>query len=135
MRNAIADIIREVSEASDDVHRAEILRKNDHIALRWFLKMMLDDNIKWLLPEGEPPFTPNRYPDQEGAFYAEIRRLYLFMEGGNPNLSDRKREELFIQILEAVTPQDAKLLCQVKDHVRPNGITKDIVNAAFPGLI
>jgi hypothetical protein len=68
--------------------------------------------------------------------YTEIRRLYLFVEGGNPNLSKLRREMLYIQLLESVDPNDAKLLNYVKDKKLPfRGITAKIVNQAFPNLL
>lgn len=135
MREAIANILAEVSKASNDDERVAILQRNDHIGLRRCLMIMFDKNIKWLLPEGDPPYTPNRYPDQDGNFYAEIRRLYLFMEGGNKDLSQLKREQLFVQMLEYISQQDAKLLLMIKDHKQPDGVTVEVVNRAFPGLI
>jgi hypothetical protein len=58
------------------------------------------------------------------------------MEGGNPNLKPIKREQIFIQMLEAVSADDAQLLIAMKDKKSPyKNITKDIVNEAFPGLL
>ena len=90
------------------------------------------------MPEGEPPYTPNDLVDVENVIYAETRRLYLFTDGGNPNLKKTRKEALFIEILEAVDKRDAKLLIAMKDKKMPEefkGITKAVVKKAFPDLL
>ena len=58
------------------------------------------------------------------------------MEGGNPNLKPLRREFLFIQLLESIDSEDAKLLLSVKDKKLPfKGITEKIVRQAFPDLL
>ena len=90
---------------------------------------------KFLLPEGKPPFKPNQF-DEPRALHLEVPKFYLFAEGGNPNLKQIRREQLFIQMLENVNEDDAELLIAMKDKKSPfKGITKDVVVAAFPGLI
>ena len=82
------------------------------------------------------PYKENDLVDQESVLYSESRRLYLFTEGGNPNLKQTRREYLFIQLLESIDKEDAKLMIAVKDKKLPyKGINVDIVNKAFPGLI
>jgi hypothetical protein len=68
--------------------------------------------------------------------YSETRRLYIFIEGGNPNIPRVKREALFIAMLESLAPADAKLICAAKDKKLPyKGLTVKLINEAFPGLI
>ena len=60
----------------------------------------------------------------------------MFLEGGNPNLKQAKREQIFIQMLETVSADDASLLLAMKNKKSPyKNITKSIINEAFPGLI
>ena len=128
---AIADILNEVAEQPTRKAKIELLRKRNHIGLQKFLEMMFDDNIVWLLPEGIPPYTPNPLVDVEGRLYHELRRMYLFQRGKADNLNQKKREHLFIEILEAVTPQDAELLILLKDRKPLKGINKKLVEEAF----
>jgi len=123
-------IFKKVSEQKNKKDKIEILQKHDHQGLRIMLELLLDDNIKWALPEGPLPYTPNKQLDCEGQLYTELRRMYLFVEGGHPTLQQRKRELLFIQLLEAVTPADAELLLAMKDHKAPKlyGINKKLVD-------
>ena len=68
--------------------------------------------------------------------YGLLRKLYLFVEGGNPNLKPARREYLFIELLESVHPSEAELLCQIKDKkLKCNGLTYNLVKETFPELI
>lgn len=136
-KKGIAEILEEVSKLKKKEERIEALRQHgDNRAMLQILQYALDPRIKWLLPDGIPPFKKNEFLDQESNLYSEIRRLYLFIEGGNPNLTPVKREMLFIGLLEMIAPSDAMLLCAAKDKKLPyKTITKEIVNEAFPGLL
>lgn len=136
MRLSISEILKLASKNKSTDKKVEVLRQYASPTLTTVLKYALDPTIKWALPEGAPPYKPNVYPDQHGVLYAETRRLYLFIEGGNPNLTKWKRENLFIQFLENIDPEDAKLMIAVKDKTLPyKGINIKVVNEAFPGLI
>jgi len=117
--------------------RVEELKKHaGNQALLKILDYTFNKNYKFLLPEGTPPYKPNEYVDQTSNLYQEVRRIYLFLEGGNPNLRQHKREALFIQLLETVDKDDAKILIAMKDHKSPlPNITDKLVKTAFPDLI
>lgn len=136
MQKSIFEILKEVSEQSTPEKKADLLRQKGNGAVQLILKYALDPTIKWLLPKGDPPFKPNPYPDQHGRLHAEAKKLYLYIEGGNPDLTPLRRETLFIQLLEGIDPEDAKLLCMVKDKKLPfKGLTAKVVNMAFNNLI
>ena len=99
-----------------------------------FLKYTLKPNIKFLLPEGEPPYRRNsKASDLQGQLYAELRKMKNFMLGGNhPNMKKQRREELFVQTLEALDPDDAEFLVLMKDKKLFPGLTREVVQAAFP---
>lgn len=132
----ISEILQRASTTLEDDLRVVWLRQNDTPTLRTILRGALDPNVKWLLPEGNPPYKPCDLLDQHHRLYTETRKLYLFVEGGNPDLKQLRREALFIELLESLDPMDAKLMLAVKDkHLPYPGVTIDIINAAFPGLI
>lgn len=136
MRLGIAEILKKVSESKTKEEKIEVFRKNDSPTIRHILKLALDPNIKWALPEGDPPYKPCQFLDQHSMLYQEARRLYLFIEGGNDNLKPIKRESLFITLLESVDPEDAKVLLAAKSKKLPHkGITVNLINEAYPGLI
>lgn len=135
MKKSIYNILKECSEPRSVKDRVELLRKNGLPVVQLILKYAFDPNIKFLLPEGKPPFKPNEYVDQEGILFSEARKLYLFIEGGNNNLKPFRREMLFIQFIEGIDKNDAELICAVKDKKLPfKSITSDVVKQAFPNL-
>jgi len=136
MLKSISEILEQCSKLSSVNDRANFLRENESEPLKAILFYALDPRAVWELPKGEPPYKPCDFLDQEARLYQEARRLYLFIKGGNADLHVYKREKMFIQILESVDAKDAKLLCSVKDKKIPyKGITANVVNTAFPGLI
>lgn len=131
---SVSNFLEQVNALSKKEERIEALRVNGHIAVKTVLKYMFDPNIKFLLPEGDPPYRASQF-DEPKALMQEINRFYLFVEGGNPNLKPIRREQIFIQILEIVSAGDAKLLLSMKNKKSPyKGITKEIVQAAYPEL-
>jgi Family of unknown function (DUF6433) len=137
MRKSVAEILEEIAALKKKEDKITKLRENvSNTVMLKILQWTYDQRIKWLLPEGEVPYNPTKYLDQEGNLYNEARRLYLFVEGGNPNLKQIRREFLFIQLLETLSPKEAQLLASVKDKKLPyKGITEKLVQEAFPGLI
>lgn len=136
MKHSISELLEQCSKLSTTKERVEFLRSNESEPLKAILFYALDPRAVWDLPLGEPPYKPCEFVDQHSRLYQEARKLYLFIKGGNAQLHPVKRERMFIQILESLDPNDAKLLCSVKDKKIPyKGITTAVVNAAFPGLI
>lgn len=130
------EVLESVSQCKKSEEKVDMMRRECNAALQALLKYALDPNVRFLLPKGDAPFKPCPFDDQHARLYSELRRMYLFVEGGHPNLTKLKRESLFIQLLESIDPQDAKLLIHVKDKKLPfKGITPKIVNQAFPGLL
>lgn len=137
MKLGISEILRMANNAQDDHARLHILRINDSSTLRNMLILALNKNVVWQLPEGIPPYKPNDLVDQHHRLYTEMRKMYLFIEGGtSPNLKHLRREALFIELLESLDPEDAKLVLAAKDkHFPYSNITVELINIAFPGLI
>jgi hypothetical protein len=132
----IAEYLESVSKMKKKEDRIAALRKSDGFPLRTILQGAFDPRIKWLLPEGTPPYKPNELVDQEHVLIRESRKLAYFVEGGHPNLKQLKREAMFIELLENCAPADAKLLCAIKEKTLPwKNINVELVNEAFPGFI
>lgn len=136
MRVGVAEFLEKVSKLKKKEERVEALKANDSFVIRTILQGAFDPRIKWALPEGEPPYKPTELVDQENVLIHDARKLIHFVEGGNPGLKQIRRETLFIEMLESVAPADAKLLCAIKEKKLPwKGITPEIVEEAFPGLL
>ena len=136
MKKSLFEILKECSEGKTVNDRVALLQKNGSQALVTLLKYAFDPNLKFLLPDTDPPYKPTEFLDQENRLYTELRRLYLFVECGNPNLSTLKRGTLFIQLLESVDKNDVVLLCHVKNKKLPfKELNAKVVAKAFPGLL
>lgn len=136
MKKSVAEILEEISKIKDRGERVQKIRESANPTLLKILQWTYDPRIKWLLPEGKVPYNPTKYLDQEGNLYNEARRLYLFVEGGNPNLTTVRRETLFVQFMETLSPKEAAMIEQVKDKKLPwKNINAKFVEEAFPGLI
>jgi hypothetical protein len=136
MRLGIFQILEKAAEQKAVADRIAVLHENNSAALQTILKYAYDPAIVWDLPEGTPPYKPCPYPAQEMRLFAEVRRLYLFIKGGNPNLNKLRRETLFIELLESIHPDDAKVLIAIKDKKLPHkSLNMKVIKEAFPGLI
>jgi hypothetical protein len=115
--------------------RAVALATNDYDAIKAVLVHMFHPDIKFLLPEGEPPYKKSQFEDP-GRLYTEFKKFYLFCNGGHEGIKQNKREQLFVQLLESVDPDEAELLIAMKEKKSPfKNITPALVKEAFPGLL
>ena len=130
------EILVKVNNAKDKAKKIEVLRENDSVPLRQVLKGAFDPKIKWDLPEGTPPYKENDAPagTEHTTLHTEARRLWHFVEGANDKLTKSKKEMMFIQMLEGLHKDDAKLLVSVKEKELNKvykGLTDSVVKDAF----
>ena len=100
----ISEILDKVSKAKTKQNKVALLKQYNSPALRMVIKSSFDPKIKWALPEGEVPFKRNDAPagTEHSVLSYESRKLYHYIEGGNNLLSQRKRETMFVQMLEGL---------------------------------
>lgn len=133
-RFSVSEILKRCSEYKKKEERVEALRVNCNESCKIVLQYMFHPDVKFALPDGKPPFKYSQF-DEQNMLHSEARRLYLFLEGVNPDMKPLKRETLFLEILQSVTPDDADLLIAMKDKKSPyKGLTYDVAVAAFPEL-
>jgi hypothetical protein len=135
----VSEVVAIVREQETLPAKVAVLRSNDSIPLRRLLRMAYDPRVKWLLPEGDPPYKPLPIHEQIGSemmFHKEARTLYIFVEGfeERSNIRPLRREMKFIELLENLHPADARLLLEAKKRSIP-GLQPEVVQAAFPDLI
>ena len=58
MRFSISEILDKVEAAESLDAKVDVLRNNDSPPLRRILATALNPEVKILLPEGDPPYTP-----------------------------------------------------------------------------
>ena len=132
------EILELVSKQRSKAKKVEVLQEYAHDGLKAILIWNFDDTVQSLIPEGTVPYERNDVPI--GTDHTSLRRewknLYNFVQGGNAKLSSLRRETMFIQILEGLHPDEADVLCLVKDK-RLNEkykITYDVVAQAYPDI-
>jgi len=135
MQKAIFEILDDVNKLKTGKEKtAELQKYSNNTTLATVLKGAFCKSVEWDLPEGYIQYKPFEPIGSEMALYSEARRFYLFMKS-NP-LSREKKLMLFIQLLEAISPNDAEILMSIKDKQMLNkSLTKKMVMEAFPGLI
>lgn len=136
MKRGIAEIFEMANKKTGDKAIIEVLQENHSSTMETIFLAAWNPQIKFLLPEGAPPYKVNPNLDMQGALYTNIRKMYLFVNSAeSAHLKPYKREILFIQFLEGLDKDDAALICAVKDKKIPyKKITKRLVKKAFPHL-
>lgn len=132
----ISEILDKVSKAKTKQNKVALLKQYNSPALRMVIKSSFDPKIKWALPEGEVPFKRNEAPagTEHSVLSYESRKLYHYIEGGNGDLSQRKRETMFVQMLEGLHESEADVLVAAKDgvlHQMYKGLSANVVKEAF----
>ena len=137
MKLLINEVLQKVSNAKTKPQKVKLLQQYNTNALRSVLIANFDESIVSLLPPGEVPYVPNDAPEgtEHTVLEKEYRKLYLFFKGG-ANISQTRRETLFIQLLEGLHQGEAEVLCLMKDRQigKRWKITKQCVEEAFPAI-
>ena len=135
----VAEVLDAVHKQKTKDKKIEVLRQYDSKALRYCLIWNYDESLKSALPEGEVPYTPNPAPTPEAQskLASEYKTLYNFIEGGNYDINNTRREVLFIQLLEALAPDEAEVLCLVKDKklAKKYRVSFPVVKEAYPDIV
>lgn len=140
MNESIYEILLKIAKLKGNKARSEALSAyHNDFPIKVILDLVYNPNIKFLLPESDPPYTPiDEGIDAQNVLKADVRRLkYCLNIPDGEQLRPLKREQMFIQLLESVDANDAKLLLNVKNKKLPaelRDITESVVRKAFPGI-
>ena len=133
-KKGLGEIINEVKKAKSVGEKIRILQREDNRELRGIFELTYDNRLRWGLPEGNPPYKPlDKSMDNQGMMYSEMRRMYVFLEG-KANVSKVRREQMFIELLEMIDPDDALLLLEAKAR-KIKGVSKKVVKDAYPDFL
>ena len=132
----MSEVLDKVAKAKTKAKKIELLREHNTDALRMVLKSSFDPRIEWDLPEGDVPYTPNEAPEgtEHNMLVHEARTLYHYIKGGNPKLTQNRRENMFIQLLEGLHRDEAEIVVAAKDkglHRKYKGLSSNVVREAF----
>ena len=137
MKLLMHEVLQKVSNAKTKAQKVKLLEQFNTPALRAILIANFDESVISMLPDGEVPYKKNEAPEgtEHTLLAQEYRKLYLFFKGG-ANISQTRRETLFIQLLEGLHQGEAEVLCLVKDKRigKRWKITRQCVEQAFPSI-
>lgn len=144
MQDAVYEIVDYVSNQPTKVGKIEALRRvARNPAFMTLLKMSLDQNLEWLVPE-HMGYRPAPDIDQQPIMYSEVPKLTRFLNKPDINHYARRitpkllqtLEKRFAGVLETVHPRDAEVLMNVRQKKSiGKGITRALVEEALPGLL
>ena len=134
----VHEILELVDSQRTKAKKIQILQEYTDDALKAILIWNFDPTAISVIPSGPVPYKENEVP--VGTDHTSLRRewknLYHFLKGGNDTLSTMRRETMFIQMLEGLHPEEAKIICLVKDKDLESRykITYDMVQQAYPDI-
>ena len=136
MNLLVSEILNKVSKLKTKKEKVAWLKQHNSDGLRMVIKSSFDPELNWLLPEGDVPFNRNDAPEgtEHTDLHTEAKKLYHFIEGGNHDITQGKRESLFIQMLEGLQENDADVLVAAKEkslHRKYKGLSDNVVKEAF----
>ena len=132
------EVLELVSKQRTKAKKIEILQEYESDALKSILIWNFDQTGVSMIPEGQVPYKKNDVPI--GTDHTSLRRewknLYHFVKGGNYKISSIRRETMFIQLLEGLHPEEAEIICLVKDKALEDkySLTYDAVRQAYPDI-
>ena len=138
MKLLISEVLQKVSNAKTKVEKVKQLKEYNTDTLRMLLIWNFDESVYSAVPPGDVPFEANEAPigTEHTKLEHESRLFFHFIDGGNNNITQTKREQMFIQLLEGLHKDEAEVLCLVKDKKlgKRYKITKATVSEAFPQI-
>ena len=153
-KTLISEVLQRVSNAKTKDKKIEILKEYDTMALQKVLLCNFDYNIVFVFPPGKSPIK--EYEDEQPIgdghhtwLLSEHRQLDKFCKKAwngqvfygdsgtqRPSIPQLRKEQLWVQLLESLHPQEAEVLDLIKDKKLQTRykITKQNVIDAFPDL-
>ena len=134
----VHEVLDLVDSQRTKAKKIQILQEYSDDALKAILIWNFDPTAISVIPSGPVPYKENEVP--VGTDHTSLRRewknLYHFLKGGNDSLSTMRRETMFIQMLEGLHPEEAKIICLVKDKDLESRykITYEMVQQAYPDI-
>ena len=136
----VSELFKAVHGAKNKTLKNDILKNHKRDDVKALLIWNFDKQIKSAIPEGEVPYKKNEAPINSGGhtrLVHEWRTLYNYIKGGNDAISQMKREQMFIQLLESLHESEAELLMLIKDKKLQSKyrITRAVVEQAYPEIV
>lgn len=139
IKRQVHEIFEQFEKAKNRHDKIKVLKNHEQVAaLKDVLRGIFDDRIQWNLPGGAPPYVENNPDTSPSTLLKQHMKFKYFVKGlrESENMIKFKREKMFIDVLESIHPEDAKILVSMINKKNPvKGLTKKIVQEAYPNLI
>ena len=116
------EVLKLSNESDDPVKSLQNFMLKD-VRVKTILGYALNPNYKMPLPTDVPPYIPSTHP--LGIAPVEIlnthNKLYIMY---NKDTKQYKKEEIFIQWLEDMAPEEAELMLRIKDQTLTEAFPK-----------
>lgn len=132
----VYEVIDKVKSQKKKADKVQVLKDNESWALKDIIRGTFDSSVLWNLPAGSPPYTPATEQSHPSNLLRENKQFRYFVKGGpGDKLPAYKRENIFIGLIEGVHPKDAELVISMINKEKPKGLTRPVIEEAFPGLL
>ena len=133
----VHEVIDKAGKARSKEDKVKVLRQNESWALKDILRGTFETSLEFNLPGGEPPWTPADPHNAPSNLLKEHRNFVYLVKGFRESnrLHPAKREGIFIGLIEGIDPSDAQLVIDMVNKKKPTGISRPVVEEAFPGLL
>lgn len=136
MKKYVYEILEEVEKQKTRNEKVKVLKINENWALKDIIRGSMDSTVEWNIPSGSPPYKPSQIQNHPSNLLKENSKFKYFVKGGpGDSLPTYKRENIFIGLIEGVHPEDAKLIINMINKTKPKGLSRPVVQEAFPNLL
>jgi len=135
------EVFDEFENAKSKKERMQVIGNNLSQTLVDVFKLTYHPDFKWKikeLPENYKVPTDMLPGITHDSLNAQLRRLYMFLEGNQTaeTLTEKRRNELLIQMLESIEPREAEVLLGIfQKDLGVKGLDYKFVKEAFPDLL
>lgn len=140
MKKNLYEIFEEFEAAPTKADKLAVLRNNNRHDLFAVLQMTYHPNIQFMI-EKAPTYKADDAPVGMGysSIHQELSRIYLLVKDhprASPDLTQQRREQILVQMLESLEAKEAEvLLGMVMKKLKVKGLTPSIVKEVYPGII
>ena len=136
----VYEILDEFEVADNKADRQRILRENATPHFLQVLKYTFDPKFQFYVKSFPKDYQePDTFPGLRYAgIESEIRRTYLFLKGEATadSLSEEKRNQVLVQLLESFEPREAHVIVNMmKKNLQTKFLTYNFVKETFPNLL
>jgi hypothetical protein len=136
MKLEVFEIFEKFAKQKTRKEKIQYLKDNDIPAVRDVCRGIYDERLEFIIPEGKPPYTPNRPESVPSSLTRKHRNFGSFVKGRiSAGQKQFRIEKKYIQMLESIHAEDAEIVINMVQRKAPKGLTKKIVEEAFPTLL